>query len=407
MLSPEYLYRVSERSESIASDLYNYLISMIVERLIIRANRGDNYLLTSSDLTRISIIEDAGRMREDIVKEIAKQTRRQEKEIWQAMNEAGQKALAYDDKVYEQAGLSPSPNPLNQSSYYMRLMERNYRATMGEWNNYTRTTADAAQRRFIEAADKAYNKAATGAVSTTQAVAEAVKEVASGGAYIEYPTGHRNTIETATLRTVRTGIAQMSADIQIARMEEMNWDIVLTSAHLGARTGDFGENPGNHEWWQGKFFSRKGNSPFPDFVDSTGYGSVTGLCGVNCRHSFGPGDGVNNPFVGIDTKENRRVEELNKRQRELERRIRKTKREVLALQTAVDTADDNQLKFELQLEYDKKAALLTKQNKAYNEFVEKNNLKSQNDRLKIAGWEREQAAKASGAARRYNNAKSK
>ena len=27
---------------------------------------------------------------------------------------------------------------------------------------------------------------------------------------------------------------------------------------------------------------------YPDFIESTGYGDVRGLCGANCRHSFGP-----------------------------------------------------------------------------------------------------------------------
>lgn len=27
---------------------------------------------------------------------------------------------------------------------------------------------------------------------------------------------------------------------------------------------------------------------YPDFIESTGYGDVQGLCGANCRHSFGP-----------------------------------------------------------------------------------------------------------------------
>ncbi len=27
---------------------------------------------------------------------------------------------------------------------------------------------------------------------------------------------------------------------------------------------------------------------FPDFVESTGYGTVTGLCGANCYHTFHP-----------------------------------------------------------------------------------------------------------------------
>jgi len=27
---------------------------------------------------------------------------------------------------------------------------------------------------------------------------------------------------------------------------------------------------------------------YPDFIKTTGYGDVAGLCGANCRHSFGP-----------------------------------------------------------------------------------------------------------------------
>ena len=58
----------------------------------------------------------------------------------------------------------------------------------------------------------------------------------------------------------------MAGEITDARMDEMNWDIILTSAHLGARIGDGGDNLTNHYWWQGKFYSKSGNDPrFPPF----------------------------------------------------------------------------------------------------------------------------------------------
>ena len=44
-----------------------------------------------------------------------------------------------------------------------------------------------------------------------------------------------------------------------------------------------------HAKWQGKINSRSGNDPkYPDFKKSTGYGTGAGLCGWNCRHTFGP-----------------------------------------------------------------------------------------------------------------------
>ena len=401
MLDPHYLQQIADGAEQIASELHEYIIRQIVDRMMIRIGRGDDYLLTSSDRWRIQVLQDAGYLLEDITVELAKYTKRQEKEIKAAMEDAGIKALEYDHKIYEDAGLSPMP--LTQSPALIRLMERNYRATLGEWNNYTRTTAQAAQRLFLNECDLAYNNVLSGAVSYSQAVREAVESVASGGVYVDYPSGHRDTIETATARAVRTGIAQAAGDISLKRMEEMDWDIILVSAHIGARTGDGGQNPGNHLWWQGQFYSRAGKDKrFPDFYKSTGYGTGAGLCGWNCRHAFGSGDGVNNPYKDIQTADNYRIEKLEQRQRALERRVRKTKREVMGLQEAVEKCKDDAAKFELQQVLDRKSHLLQRQNKAYSDFCKENDLRPINERLQIAKWSREQAAKARAAANRYS-----
>lgn len=405
MLDPRYLQHIADGSEEIASQLHTYIIRQIIDRMMIRIGRGDDYLLTSSDRWRIQILQDAGYLLEDITVELSKVTKRQEKEIKAAMEEAGVKALEYDHRIYEAAGLSPMP--LTQSPQLIRLMERNMNATMGEWQNYTRTTAEAAQRFFINECDNAYHLVSSGAVSYTQAVKEAVDNVVSGGVIVQYPSGHKDTIETATARAVRTGVAQATGDISIKRMEEMDWDIILVSAHIGARTGDGGQNPGNHLWWQGQFYSRTGKDKRFLPFSQTGYGTGEGLCGWNCRHSFGSGDGINNPYKDIQTEDNYKVEQLEKQQRTLERRIRKTKREVMGMQEAVDKCKDESVKFEMQLDLDRKSYLLQRQNKAYNEFCKTNDLRTQQERLQIARWNREQAAKARGAARRYQNAKGK
>lgn len=409
MLDPRYLQHIAEGAEEISSELHSYIIRRIVDRMMIRIGRGEEYLFTSADRWQIEIMQDSGALLEDIIPEIAKYTKREQKEIKAAMEEAGIEAVEQDDKIYEAAGLSPVP--LLESPQLIRLMQRNYDATLGEWDNYTRTTADAAQRLFINSCDTAYHKVTSGAVSYTQAVREAVDEVVSGGVYVNYTdekTGrvHKDTIETATARAVRTGIGQATGDIVLKRMEEMGWDTILVSAHLGARTGDGGQNPGNHLWWQGQFYSRTGQDKrFPPFYASTGYGTGEGLCGWNCRHSFGSGDGENNPYKDIQTSDSEKIEKLEQRQRALERRIRKTKRIVAGMQTAVEACQDPQAKAELQMQLDKKSFLLQRQNKAYNDFCKENELRPLADRLSIARWGREQAAKARGAARRYQNAK--
>ena len=397
MLSPDYLLHISEGAEDIAEQLHTDIVKRIIQRIMLRIGRGEEYLLTATDKWQIENLQQAGYLLKDIQEEIAKVLKLQQNEIAEAMEEAGVKTLDYDDKIYQDAGLSPKP--LTQSPELVRLMQRNYEATMGEWYNFTRTTANQSQKLFLSELDRAYNLVSTGALSYTQAVKEIVNNISTEGVRVEYDTGHSDTIETATLRAVRTGVSQATAQIQLARMDEMNVDLVITSSHLGARP--------THQEWQGKVFSRSGKSDkYQDFVQSTGYGTVTGLCGANCRHSFSPYfEGMENPFEQYDSEENRKRYQEEQRQRALERRIRKTKREVMGLKEAVDKCADERAKFELDMAYQRQSALLQKQNDAYLEYCGKHDLRPLQDRLRVARWDRKQAAAARGAARRYENAK--
>lgn len=396
ILKPDYLLHISEGAEDISEALHNEIIKKIINRIMLRISRNDDYILTAYDKWNIETLQQAGYLLEDIQKEIAKVTKLQEKEIAEAMEEAGVEALSYDDKIYESVGLSPTP--LTQSPELIRLMQRNYEATLGEWHNFTRTTADISQQLFINQLDKFYMLVSTGAMGYTQALKEIINTVVSDGVRVYYDTGHSDTIETATLRAVRTGISQATSQIQMVRAEEMGVDKFIISSHLGARP--------SHQVWQGKVFTMDELKSTDDGMPALG--TATGLSGINCRHSFGPWfDGMENPFEQFDSEENREQYEKEQRQRTLERRIRKTKREVMGWKEAVDAETDDKAKFELDLQYQKKASLLQKQNEAYREYCERNNLRPLDDRITIARWNRQQAAAARGAAKRYENAKGK
>lgn len=406
MLTPEYLMRITEGAEDITSSLHRNIMNLIIERVMHRIARGEDYLLTQTDKWQIKVLQESGELLEDIQKEIADKTKKQEKEIKDAFRDAGIKALELDDEIYRAAGLFPTP--LLQSPMMLRILERDYIATAGEWKNFTRTTAEESQRAFINAMDNAYHMVTTGAVSYTGAVRDIINNLTQTGIKVRYPTGYKMSIEAATMTIVRTGIGQAAADISMKRMEEMDWDIVLVSAHVGARTGDGGMNPGNHLWWQGRFYSRTGKDKrYPDFIKATGYGTGEGLCGWNCRHSFGSGDGINNPYdeKNITFADNHRVEKLQQKQRAYERTIRNSKRIIQNMQTAVDNCKDEKVKFNLQTDLDKKAHTLSQQTKRYKQFCKDNGLREYAERLKVAKWDRQQAMKAAGAARRYENIK--
>ena len=373
----------TEPAEEIAEKLHIDIMLRIIERIKRRFDRGDDYILTALDKWQIETLQEAGFLLEDIQQEIAKATGYMQTEIAAAMEDAGVTALEYDDEIYRRAGLNPEP--LEQSPYMVRLMQDTYEQTIGEWKNFTNISKRAVHDLFVNACDTAYMQAMTGMTSPRQAVKEALETIVEGGVYVQYPGGRRDTIETATARAVRTGISQASGRIQIARMDEMDVDLVLVSSHMGARP--------EHYEWQGKIYSRSGGGDYPDFVTSTRYGYVDGLCGANCRHHFSPWfEGMDNPFKQYDSEENQKEYDLQQRQRTLERRIRKTKSKVMGYQASGDEE-----------KYQRNAALLQRQNAEYNQFCKDNNLKKQSERISIAKWDRAQAAKARAAAKKWKN----
>lgn len=135
---------------------------------------------------------------------------------------------------------------------------------------------------------------------------------------------------------VATRIREYYHNGREARMDELEIDLVETSAHAGARP--------EHAEWQGKIFSRSGRSSrYPDFVSSTGYGTGAGLGGWNCSHSFRPYiEGFPRAYteetlrqyeardIDYDGKKLTEYEALQE-QRGIERGIRRWKREVNAL----------------------------------------------------------------------------
>ena len=409
MLDPDYLLHITEGAEDIAETLHQDILDRIIKRIMHRLDRGDNYILTAQDKWQLQVLTDAGYLLEDIQEAIAAATNLMQTEVAEAMEDAGVRAVEYDSKIYEAAGLSPAP--LEQSPALIRIAQRNYERAMGEFENFTRTYGQFATQSYVAACDKAYNLVLSGSVSYSQAVKEAVADIVNDGVVVEYfddsgKLTRRDTIETATMRAVRTGVSQATGEITMARMEEMDWDIVLTSAHLGARPGDGGANGTNHIWWQGRFFSRTGRTKkFPLFAESTGYGSVTGLCGANCRHSFSPGDGVHNPWddKSINFADQRKAYELQQRQRTLENRIRKSKRSVRTAQTARDSATDGATRAVFDREFQRKSAVLQRQNAEYNKLCADNNLRKRDERVAIAQWDRKKAAQARAAAKKWKD----
>nr|DAK79752.1 MAG TPA: minor capsid protein [Caudoviricetes sp.] len=383
MLTPQQITELAETLYPALDDLNQWITQDMVKRLMARLGRGEAAVLSATDQWQTEVYKTAGGHLEDLKKELKKFTKQSDAEIASIFEDAAVKAWAADCAVYAASG--KGVKPLALSDRMVEILQDAYTRTQGEAHNFTRTTASASQKRLFKVLDEAHFKVVTGAQSYTAAVQEAVDDLVQHQTHVIYPTGHRDTIETAVLRAVRTGISQATGNMTLQGMEELDWDIILTSAHRGARYGDGGHNPGNHFWWQGKYYSRTGRTPgLPLFVQATGFGTGEGLGGYNCRHSFGPGDLNHNPYQHFDEEENRRVYDLTQKQRAKEARIRHDKIEIAGYRAAAKNAADSELRVALGDKAAKAEARLEKHIQDYNQFCADNDLKPLNDRLYVA-----------------------
>ena len=225
---------------------------------------------------------EAGMLYEDIMRRLAMLTNQSELVLRDIFTRAGVLALRFDDSIYKAAGLDPLP--LNLSPQMINVLNIGLRKTAGHLQNITLTTATSGYELFIKATDLAYMQISTGAMDYNSAIREAVKEVAKTGLEVIYfESGHRDKIDVATRRAVLTGVSQTAGELTEARADQMETDLVQTSAHLGARNK--GVEPENHEMWQGRVFTRgkdPDNTQYPNFYEVTGYMTITGLYGINC-----------------------------------------------------------------------------------------------------------------------------
>ena len=394
MITPEQFQEIGETLLPLLDDLTEWIARDMIERFMIRFGRGEEKLLTGTDEWQAWVLKQAGGNLDEIQKALAKSTGKSQ-QIAKIFKDSGIQAAKADA---EAAAVTFS----GLSSGMMAIITDAYERTVGEISNITRTTAGATNQAFIDICDAAYWKVRTGAQSYTAAMLEGIKELGQVQPIVRYPSGHKDTLEVAVLRCIRTGVAQSSGNMTIQQCKDMGWNHVLVSQHLGARVSDT-DPIADHAGWQGKVYCIDGkDAQFDNLLDATGYPeNPLGLCGYNCRHSFTPFlPGVSqNHNKPIDTEANRRAYELSQTQRAMERRIRAQKRKCTALHTAVKNCEVPAGKAKLQEKYTQSAKHLQDQNAAYAKFCEENDLKPYHERLAVAGWDHSAASTASAAAR--------
>lgn len=394
MLSPEFLAALPESVAALFLQVEEDLLEDIARRIAKMDGITDTAKWQAWRYEQVKLFSS------NALQTLAQATGKSKEELVQLFREAALETLAADNDIYTAAGLTV---PETLSPTLQNILQSGYLQTGQMMENFTATTANTVTRQFENALDRAWLQINTGGFTYQQAIRKAIQTLAQDGlCAIVYPSGHRDTIETAVRRAVLTGVNQTAAKLQIARMEEMGCEFVEVTAHPGARP--------SHAVWQGKVFHRGDGTSvngvyYPPFVQSTGYGTGAGLGGWNCRHNFFPffpglskRAYTNEMLAQLDAKEisyqgkDYTRYEASQMQRALERKIRKAKREYLSLDAAgQDTAES--------------AVKLRRARAQLNDFLKETGLRQDNFREQVAGFGRSSAGKASWAVKRIEKQK--
>jgi hypothetical protein len=201
---------------------------------------------------------------------------------------------AYGIDLRDAAAAGRTLTPLGESEEAQQILQSGYRRTMNTLYNLTRTRAvmgnqnllETTQRQLAYHMDMAHADALSGAFSSDDSARRALNELAAKGVgAITYPSGHVDTLDVVVLRAARTGINQTAGEITRHNADVLGCDLMELDAHVGARTGDGGQNLTNHSWWQGQLVSRSGRHGYLS-LDDIGYGDVRGFMGANCAHNW-------------------------------------------------------------------------------------------------------------------------
>ena len=356
------------------------------------------------------VLQTTGILYDDILQMIADRTDASVAQVRAMFEDAGVRTVEIDNDTHEAAGEAPAD--IRQDGGMKQVLEAGYRKTLGTMRNLVSTTANTTQTAFLQACDRAYMQVSSGAFSYQDAIRMAVRDLADGGAYVTYPTGHRDRIDVAVRRCVLTGVGQTAAAVAKKRAEDSDCQYMELTAHGGARP--------EHARWQGQLVQIQGKRTRKVIdglkvftLEEIGYGDGRGFKGWNCRHNWHPYyPGLSTPnytpeeIARLDEKsisyngEKYTEYEISQMQRKGERKVRTLKRRAAALEEAAKNTDDPVLKQGLNDDFSAVSVRLKDAEKTLKDFCRQTGRRNDTFRSQVNGFGRSTAQRAVQAKKR-------
>ncbi|SES02789.1 phage minor capsid protein [Salipaludibacillus aurantiacus] len=323
-----------ERFSRAANEIYLKMEDELLKNVARRIGRGKRLLTdieNNGDTERIKsweteLLNDLDALDQDNIETIAKYSDESIEAVEEMLQEAGiRSANAIEGELregYDQGVLQNKPDPPRKSASLARIAETLVDNAKQSYNLINTTLLDESQKAYIDIVNRTTANVISGASTPQQALRQVTSEWSQKGvpALIDRAGKQWSTEAYVGMinRSMTNTVANQSQD---ARMDEYGVDLFEVSSHDGARPGCAP--------YQGKIYSRSGESDQYPSITETTYGEASGLFGTNCGH-------VKFPYIpGVSKKrhkpkddaENKRIYEESQKQRYMERQIREAKRE--------------------------------------------------------------------------------
>lgn len=287
MFTPTEIEALPSAMEQLYRSLQLNIMSDLTERL--KANGEE---ITSAADWQINRLYELGVSKDEIDSLIQNTLDVSDDEIDRIYDEVVKSGYARNEELYTSKGKEYIPYAENKQ--LQQLVKAVKNQTKSEYRNITGSLGFAVRNAdntlsftpladfYQRTLDNGLMQISSGAVDYNTVLKKAVKAMTDSGLRtVDYASDWSNRVDVAARRALMTGFNQVVAKVNKDNAEQLGTEYFEVSYHRGARP--------THQVWQGRVYSKK------ELETVCGLGTVTGLCGANCYHSY-------SPFIkGIDT----------------------------------------------------------------------------------------------------------
>lgn len=342
-----------EEMEALTAELLAIYNAMEQQLVIDVAERFKTYRDVGGTLKwHTAKLDEVGLLNGQLVQTISEYSKKSKKEIVAMLKKAGFANLDEDtiNAAYAAGLVNLTADQIKKLPEVQKIYQAAYKEIVDGTVKLIETKAvEASKKAYMQILNQAYLETTSGIYSYDEAITRGIQKMAEAGfygaTYVNPATGKTRhmSIEAVVRRDAISACNREANDVCVAVANDSGMNYVEVSSHLGARTGDGKHDHTNHAWWQGYVYAIEGEGTdvadnalgyhIRNLAETTGYGEVDGLGGVNCRHRMFPFiPGISRPMATrYDPVQNAKVYEMNQKLRKMERDERKWKRVVQAM----------------------------------------------------------------------------